>query len=114
MRDLWCSLLKQFKPLSRQSEVKLDKASDVAPLPFQAIDISRADRINALSEYNRNSMSRLLQGRTGRTNTGQNGVGIEGDQFFCIPGQTRHVAYAPTIIYLQIAPNGPARFLHSL
>src|SRR5262249_31891910 len=97
MLDLRCDLLEQFEPFSRQSIVQLDETGSVTSRPTQTIDVCRTDRIYALSEYNGNNMGCLLQSRRRRANTGQNDLGILGDQLLRIPEQTCLVAYAPAI-----------------
>src|SRR5262245_23381588 len=97
MFELRCDLLKQLEPFSRQSIVQLNKTCSVTPWPVQTIDVSGTDRIYALSEYNGKDTGRLLQGGRSGAKTGQNDLGIEGDQFSRIPEQTCTVTHAPVI-----------------
>jgi hypothetical protein len=113
-RDAGRDLFQQFHPFPGQAEFELDEARDIAVWSPQTLDVTSADRVDALAHDDRHGAASLLQRRRGRADAGQNDLRAERNQFGRISAQARGIAHAPAIIDPQVAPDRPAQLLEPL
>ena len=85
----------------------MNEASGITSRPRHTFNVEIADRVDALSEDDRKGPGRLLQGRRGGTNTCQDHVWAEREQFDGIFVQARKIARAPARIDMHIAADLP-------
>ena len=85
----------------------MNEASGITSRPRHTFNVEIADRVDALSEDDRKGPGRLLQGGRGGTDTGQDHIWAERDQFDGIFVQARKIARAPARIDTHIVADLP-------
>src|SRR6516162_10869523 len=107
-------LFEQLQPFPAQAVFELKKAGDVTDRLRQAVDVTGADRVSHLHEYDRNGAGRLQQGRQARSPGTKEDVRCERGQFAHMPANFSGASLTPPDVDPQVAALAPAQLLQHL
>ena len=106
-----CDLFEQLEPFCAEAVLEQGKSSDVATRPRQALDESRADRIDNTHEHNRRHRANLLE-RPHRSARGSNNdFRRERDKLRRVMAAAVSVERAPANVDPRVASECPSPLL---
>src|SRR5215472_7196427 len=112
--DSLCDLFEQVQPFYAHAVIDKHESSGVAARPGQTRDVTSADRVSNVYEYDRYRVCRLQQRRRCGAACRQQDVRRRRNQLPGVSPRVRHIAGTPTDIYLDVAVSGPAQLLESV